>query len=440
MDSTPTTTGRRRGRPGPPGGRRNGLLAALVLLVLAGATAPAARAAPEPAAVAAALEDSRVYIDPALDGVISPAAARRLERGIRRTDRDVRIVLVRLDPDDRFEGRGRSFLAAVRSRLGKDGIFVVSEGGSYLTVEEYRDGLRRRDDTLQDASTLANFADRPAGVRRTLLEQTERLLALLREPPARIAARLAAYEKETEARSSSSSSSTTSSRNPFDDDGDDGSGTSVLFVLLAALLGGGGAVVVVVRRRRRGARAADGPLPVVPHRVFEHARAARRAELREDAEAELLELATVLDEQPVPDAEAAQDAYQRALDAYTAARRCAVPDAPSRDLVGILVLVDQARGDLARAATIEAGHRPARRTPLCAFHPLHGRSAKTVSWERGLQVPACAACAAAVRKGRPPEALRDGERPYFEADTVWARTGYGAFSDDLVERVSRGER
>lgn len=431
MGSTRTTRGPARPVTSRP--RGIGLLVVLALLVLAGPLAPGARAAPEPAEVAAALQDSRVYIDPALDGVISPTAVRRLERGIDRAGRDVRIVLVRLDPDDeRYEGTGRSFLAAVRSRLGEDGIFIASDDGSYISVEEYRNGLRRRDETLQGAATVANFADRDPGNRRTLLEQVERMLGLLRESPAQIAARLRAYERESEARSSSFSSP---------DRDDDGGGPGVLVVLLAGLAIGAGAVLaVVLRRRRQGARAADGPLPVVPQRVFEHARAARRAELREDAEAELLALATLLDEQPVPDAERAQDAYQRALDAYTAARRCAVPDAPSRDLVGILVLVDQARGDLARARGFEEGRRPSRPMPLCVFNPLHGRSSRKVTWERELDVPACAACATDVRKGRTPDVLRDGDRPYFETDSVWARSGYGAFTDDLVERVSRGER
>jgi hypothetical protein len=109
------------------------------------------------------------------------------------------------------------------------------------------------------------------------------------------------------------------------------------------------------------------------------------------------------------------------------------------NLVGILVLVDQARGDLARAAALDAGRRPPAPAKLCGYHPLHGRASRTVRFERGLDIPACAACAADVGAGRAPDALRDGDRPYFEGDTVWARTGYGAFSDDLVERISRGE-
>lgn len=423
------------------GGRRRlvaTLVALLVVLVEVGPAARVAGAAAEPAAVARALERSPVYIDPALDGTISPTAGRRIERAVERLDRDVFVVLVGLDDEDRFGGRARQYLAALRTHLSRDGVFVVAETGEYLTTAEFRDGLQRRTETLQDATTVANFGDRDPGSRRTLLQRVERLVALLDESPQRIAALMKAYEAESERQSRASRAARDASRSPFRTDDDGGGGTIVVLLVVLLVLGVGAALLL--RRRRRGARAVDGPLPVVPDRVFEHALAARRAELREDADSELLALATLLDEQPVPAAEAAQDAYQRALDAYAAARRCAVDDAPTVDVVGILVLVDQARGDLARAAALDGGRRPAVRTPLCAFHPLHGRSAKVVSWRRGLRVPACAACAAAVRRGQDPDALRDGDRPYFEGETVWARTGYGAFADDLVERVSRGER
>jgi LPXTG-motif cell wall-anchored protein len=296
--------------------------------------------------------------------------------------------------------------------------------------------VRVRDAASEDAATLANFADDAgSSFDRTLLDRVEAFLANLRQPPARLAARVAAYEKASEERSRKRSTNDPFARSAGEDGG--GAGTVVLVVVALLLLA---LVAWVVRRRRRAARPAAGPMPVIPQRVFEHARAAERAELREDADRELLALATLLDEQPVPSREDAQDAYQRALDAYTAARRRMARDAPTVDLVGVLVLVDQARGDLARASALDAGRRVAPQRPLCAFHPLHGRSTRTVPWQRGLQVPACAVCAKAVRGGRTPDALRDGDAPYFERDTVWARTGFGAWADDLVERVSRGER
>ena len=54
-------------------------------------------------------------------------------------------------------------------------------------------------------------------------------------------------------------------------------------------------------------------------------------------------------------------------------------------------------------------------------------------------MPACQACRNDLRAGRPPDALRDDGRVWFETDSLWARTGFGVFEPDLAERVLRGE-
>ncbi|MEV4422885.1 hypothetical protein AB0L40_23330 [Patulibacter sp. NPDC049589] len=407
-------------------------LACLLLLLAAGP--PTARAATTPAEVASALERSPVYIDPSLDGVISPTATRRVARAVKASGRPVYVALVPVNDGDRYDGKARNFLTALRSRFRRDGIFVGVED-RYLRVEERKNGVEVRDQAVGDAANLANYVDDgdEPSYRRTLLERLERFFANLRQSPARLAARVAADEEQ----SAKEHPETAPGSRSGDSSGGSGAGPLMIagVLLLVALI-----AAWSVRRRRRVARAAAGPLPVVPARVFEHARAAERAELAEDADQELLALAALLDEQVVPRREDAQAAYQRALDAYTAARRISRDEPRTVDLVGILVLVDQARGDMARAAALDAGRRPPKHTPLCTFDPLHGRSAKTVKWERVLRLPACAACAADVRAGRTPDALRDGDVPYFEGTTIWAKTGFGAFSTDLVERISSGDR
>ncbi len=51
----------------------------------------------------------------------------------------------------------------------------------------------------------------------------------------------------------------------------------------------------------------------------------------------------------------------------------------------------------------------------------------------------CRACRADVRAGRAADVLRDGGgRPYFEADSPWATTGYGAWGDPM--RAVLGQR
>ena len=51
--------------------------------------------------------------------------------------------------------------------------------------------------------------------------------------------------------------------------------------------------------------------------------------------------------------------------------------------------------------------------------------------------PACGACAADVEAGRSPDWLYDGATPCAEADTVWARTLFGAVGDDLATQLPR---
>lgn len=414
-------------------GRGTALAIACLLVLLVAAAAPARAAVATPAEVARALERSPVFIDPSFDGVISPTATRRVARAVEASGRTIFVALVPIQEGDRYGGSARDFVSALRSRLRRDGIFVVAED-RYLRVEERKNGVQVRNEALDDAATLANYVDAgdEPSYRRTLLERLELFLGDLREPPARLAARVKADEERSARKNPD--------RTPRSEPDAAGGTSPVVFVLAALLLVAVLGAAWSIRRRRPVARAADGPLPVVPARVFEHARAAEKAELAEDADGELLALADLLDRQPVPDREDAQTAYQRALDAYTAARRISRDEPRSIDLVGILVLVDRARGDQARAAAIEAGRRPPAYTPLCTFDPLHGRSVKTVKWERVLRLPACAECAAAARAGRTPDVLRDGDVPYFEGGTIWAKTGFGAFSSDLVARISRGDR
>lgn len=361
----------------------------------------------------------------------------RIERGLRQLDQRILVVLAPVLPGDAYGGRARNLIAVLRQRLADrgaptDGTFAVLQD-RYLVVEEFVRGREVYRPRTRDAVSLANFekTGTTPTYRLPLADPALRFVANLRQPPARLSARVAAMRTEQQR---------TAERFREQSDGrrDNGTGTTIALVAVGVLLLA--VVVLLLVRRRRGAVAVDGPLPVIPERVFRHAREARRADLRQDADRELLALATALDEQPVPSAAAGQDAYQLALDAYTAARRRMTPDAPSVDLVGVLVLVDRARSLLARAAALDAGRRPPEPGPLCTFNPLHGRAARTVAWREDLRVPACAACAADLAAGRNPDALRDGDQPYLEADSVWARTGFGALTDDLVERVARGER
>jgi hypothetical protein len=124
-----------------------------------------------------------------------------------------------------------------------------------------------------------------------------------------------------------------------------------------------------------------------------------------------------------------------ALDAYQAATMVLDTATSLADLAGVLVLVNIGRGG----------------PPSCLFNPLHGPSARPVTWRllgsrEQLRVLACRACAQAISRHRPPEVLPDTvdkkHVPYLDVDpnkSVWAATGFGVLSEDLVERVIRGD-
>lgn len=397
---------------------------------------PAAAHAARPAEVARTLERSPLFVDPAYSDAVGAGDRKALRRELEALGGPTRLILAPVVPGDAADGRARTLIALVRERLRGAG---EDAGGSYLVIDDgYVSTSTFSGDTetvrgpAGDAASLVNGRDSAQSYREPVGATALELVRQLRRSPKALAADVVTLRtrQEREYRDRQSKAGA--------DGGDNGTLWALIAVVAVVLAAGAAAVAVLLRRR--GARVADGPLPVIPDRVFEHARAARRADLREQADQQLVALAGALDDQDVPDDETAQEAYQEALDAMTAARRRLSPDAPSVDLVGVLVLVDRARGLLASAAAIDAGRRPPAPEPLCTFNPLHGRASGTVEWKPDLRVPACATCTADLRAGRTPDALRDGDRPYFEADTVWARTGYGALTGDLVARVSRGER
>ena len=107
------------------------------------------------------------------------------------------------------------------------------------------------------------------------------------------------------------------------------------------------------------------------------------------------------------------------------------------DLIGAQVVARAGARDLARG---RRGRGAALVT--CFFDPRHPEGVPTVSWRLGdgeVEVPCCPACAATVGSGGTPDQLRLRSRrstvPYWERDDVWARTGFGAVSDDLARDV-----
>ncbi|WP_193607045.1 hypothetical protein [Nocardioides lijunqiniae] len=109
------------------------------------------------------------------------------------------------------------------------------------------------------------------------------------------------------------------------------------------------------------------------------------------------------------------------------------------DVVGALVLARAGR------ELLQDPDRPYR---PCFLNPLHGRgyveTSAPVGGDDEVTVPVCRRCSKAggtARGYEPLLARRRGlvsraPRPYYEGDTVWARTGFGSLDPDLWRRVT----
>lgn len=398
------------------------------LAVLLAVTAPAAAAA-LPTDIAATLRRSPLVVDPALAEAVPPAQRRAVLRAIEAAPYPVWAVLLPLTPGDRYGGDPSRFLDVVHGRLGRDGVYVTVDD-RLLTTRAF--GVDDADPDLYQASSVGNFESREYD--EPQIVKVRRFVEALSAPD------LAARFERTEARLRADREKFSP---PPPADGtaeDDGGATGWVAVLgILAALGAGSALVHRRRRRHRRARPAPADEPLIPARVFQHAHTAQAAELREQIEERLLTFAERIDRRGTPSDEAAQERQQHALDAYAAARRVLSSDPRMVDLVGALVLVEDGSRALAAAEALEAGLPVTRPVPLCFFDPRHPGSTKPIEWKRDLTVPACGACRSDLRGGRAPDALRDDGKPWFETDSLWARTGFGLFKPDLAQRVGSGE-
>ena len=405
-------------------------LAALALglaTLLAGA--PPAAAATSTKELAAQLRRSPVVVDPSLAEAVPAAPRRAVLRAIKAAPYPVWVVLVPLTPGDRYGGDASRFLRVIHGRLGRDGLYVTADDRllTHMAV-----GIDDEGPDLNQASTVGNFESRDFD--EPQIAKVRRFVEVLSAPD------LAARFERTEARlreQRETFSPPPPATTADDGDGDGGNGWLLPVGVLTAL---GAGSALVHRRRRRHARPAPDDGPLIPVRVFAHAHTAEAGELREHIEERLLAFADRIDRTAGPSSGAAQERQGHALDAYAAARRVLASDPRMVDLVGALVLVEDGSHALAAAEALEAGRPAPGPAVLCFFHPRHPGQTKPVDWKQGLTVPACGTCRAALRTGhRPPDTLLDEGRPWFETDSVWARTGFGVFEPDLAERVSRGE-
>ena len=128
---------------------------------------------------------------------------------------------------------------------------------------------------------------------------------------------------------------------------------------------------------------------------------------------------------------AAQAPSEEAFELYSAAAKAGREARTAVDHLGALLLARDGQ------AAVSAEPRPRR----CFFDPRHRGAITATRWRLGreeTEVPACRRCARRLRAGRVPDTLGDRGKPYYEHDTVWARTGFGAIDDEVAAKVLAG--
>ena len=345
------------------------------------------------AGIAQALRRSPVYVDPAYAAALPKAVRENLVRRIRRSPVPIYVVLVPLVRGSTWQS-SEQLTSVVQSHLGRDGAYVTfnTEFDDVFDVVRWG-GTDEQQRSAHDAGWAISFEKRY----KTLATRLARCVDLIATGKGS-----EAYEKDTAAAFPAKSTSPSPKPRPHH------GGFPVAVPIGGAAVVAAGAGLLWLRRRR--ARAAVEALRL-PRAVFGTAQEAGDDELRARAERDLIALGESL------------DGNEKALDTYTAAGRTLDEARSTADLAGVLALIQTARGG----------------TPLCYFDPRHGEGAITVTWRAPgtrpkLDVRVCAACAKAVRDRRSPDVVLDHGRPYYEAATPWAETGYGQLGD-LVGRI-----
>ncbi|MFI5709976.1 hypothetical protein [Kribbella sp. NPDC051620] len=404
-------------------------LVVLLALLLAAAPLPATAAVSQTPAerakeIATALTRDPLYIDPAY----APALPEAMRTGVRAKAKalgyPVYTIVLPLTPSDAFQGKESNVITLVTDALGKPGLYVVVDGGGRFPWYEAKDLPQLDEDKLDPARERAlDDTGYDAGPTEVLT----RFYELLAGP---------ALPQPTRTTSSDGGS-------PADEESGTSGGTIALGVI-------GGVVVLMVALglilglRRRGGPAAprkEKAFSIPPH-VAATVAAERRRRLTTETTAELTKLGSDLAALPTV-AGAGLRHQQLALDCHDAAGRVLDASRDLVDVVGAMVLLDQGRREYDVAQALAAGRKPGVVQPLCAFNPLHGRASgrptQVDSDGATLTLPLCADCRRALKSGKAPASLPGDDGPYWHGDDLWARTFFGALSDDLPAAVGRGE-
>ena len=385
------------GRPAAPDRSRNDgrvarartILPVVALALALCLPATPARADPRVEMIARALRTDPVFVSSAATRSVPPPQVAALRRAVAGAEVPVFVVVAPSFGGEPGLGTLRSLPDLLHDRLGRDGIYLAVN----LSPSAYAQAFGVEAGFDVDGLGSAVYRDRPdAGAG----EAARYAVSLLTTGRRRAVPRRGGEESVQAGPVVAA-----------------GVGAGALGFALA------GWPWLAARRRRRQ------PPPAAPAAPAAGAPALDPRALRDQARAKLAAVSGALASADAPPA--------AAFDAYAAASKL-LEDADEDDSLGHLGALELAR----RADTALRG-RP--HTP-CFFDPRHGAAKTRTRWRLGgeeADIPACRSCARRVAKGRAPLALQDGGRPYFERDTLWARTGFGALDDDVAARVLAGE-
>ncbi|MFF3848345.1 hypothetical protein [Streptomyces sp. NPDC002328] len=385
----------------PPTRGFAGLLIALALaaLTLLAAGAPRASAAPAPtapavtsvSAIAEALRESPVYVDPEASDQLSPSDANALQKRIEDADKPVFVAVLPAGyPTE-------NLFTDLRTATGVTGLYAVRLGDRF--------------DARADSSVLSKTAVR-------------NLVTSVRgESDARV--QLDDFTDRAMARMGGSAPASWTSSS-----GGGGVSTSALIAAGAVLVAGGAGAYTVVRHNRR--------------RHDEEQRAALdrlRVVVDEDITAFGEELDRLDFHPAAPDADDAMRAdYEVALDAYEKAKAAMAAATMPEDVRGVTEALEDGRFSLARLAARRSGGPLPERRPPCFFDPRHGPSVADASWTppggSPREVPVCAADRTRLADGRDP-VIREvdtdhGRRPYWEAGPAYGPWAGGYFGGGIL--------
>jgi hypothetical protein len=364
-------------------------LPAVALALALGLDASPARADPRVDAIARALRSDPVFVSSATTRSLPPAQVADVRSSVAAAGVPVFLVVAPSFGDEPGLATLRALPDLLHDRLERDGIYVAVDLSPSANAQAF--GVKARFDVSRLGSAV--YRDRPDAAPGEAARYAVGLL-------------------------------TTGRRRPVPGRGGE---EHVQAAPVVAAGAGAGALGFVVagwpwlagwRRRRRepaaGRRAAGPTAPPLDPLA-----------LRDEAHGELADLSSALAAAGAPPA--------GAFDAYAAASKL-LEEADSDDALSLIAALTLTRG-------AQAALRGRTRTP-CFFDPRHDRATTQTRWRLGgeeADIPTCRPCARQVARGRAPAALQDGGRPYFERDTLWARTGFGALDDDLPARVLAGE-